>query len=78
MMSVIIPILTAVRNERLKVEPEEYHSINEQMMPSTTKYIKIRQYNPKKPRKWGFKNLVRAGASGFMYTFYLYGGKESQ
>ena len=25
-----------------------------------------------------FRNLVRAGASGFMYTFYLYGGKESQ
>ena len=30
----------------------------------------------KKKRKWGFKNLVRAGASGFMYDFYLYSGKE--
>ena len=78
MMSVIILILTAVRNERLKVESEEYHSISEEIIPSKTKYIKIRHYNPKKTRKWGFKNSVRAGASGFMYTFYLYGGKESQ
>ena len=55
MMSVIIPILTAVRNERLKVEPEEYHSINEQIMPSKTKYIKIRQYNPKNHVNGGLK-----------------------
>ena len=68
-------ILTAVRNECLKVEPEEYHSIDEQIIPSKTKYTKIRQYNPKKPHKWGLKHLARAGASGFMYMFYLYGGK---
>ena len=51
----IRPILTAVRNECLKVELEEYHSIDEQIIPSKTKYTKMRQYNPKKPRKWGFK-----------------------
>ena len=26
--------------------------------------------------KWGFKNLVRAGVSGFMYDFYIYCGKN--
>ena len=26
----------------------------------------------KNPRKWGFKNLVQAGASGIMYDFYIY------
>ena len=41
-----------------------------------TRRIKIRQYKPKKPKKWGFKNLVREGASGFMYNFYLYAGKD--
>ena len=31
---------------------------------------------PKSQKKWGFKNLVRAGASGFMYDFYIYEGKS--
>lgn len=31
-----------------------------------------RQYNPNKPNKWGFKNLVRAGVSGIIYDFLLY------
>ena len=50
--------------------------MDEQIMPSKTKRSKMRQYNPKKPREWGFQNLVRAGASGFMYDFYIYGGKK--
>ena len=57
------------------MEPEEYHSVDEQIIPSKTKYSSIRQYNPKKPVKWGFKNLVRAGSSGFMYDFHIYEGK---
>ena len=73
----VTPILEAVRKECAKVEPEEFHAADEQIMPSKTKYSKVRQYNPNKPRKWRFKNLVRAGASGFMYDFYPYGGKES-
>ena len=72
----IRPIIEAVRNEAVKVEPEEFHSVDEQIVPSKTKYSSIRQYNPKKPKKWGFKNLVRAGASGFMYDFYVYAGKD--
>jgi len=72
----IRPMLVGVRNECVKIEPEEHHSIDEQIIPSKTKYTKIRQYNPNKPCKWGFKNLVRAGASGFMYDFYLYSGRD--
>lgn len=71
----IRPLIEAVRNECIKVEPEEYQSVDEQIIPSKTKRTKIRQYNPKKPKKWGFKNLVRAGASGYMYDFYVYAGK---
>ena len=71
----IRPIIDGVREECVKVEPEEYHSVDEQIIPSKTKYSSIRQYNPKKPVKWGFKNLVRAGSSGFMYDFYIYEGK---
>ena len=36
----------------------------------------MRQHNPKKPRKWGLKNLMLSGTSGLMYDFYIYGGKE--
>ena len=73
----IKPILEAVRKECVKVETEEFHSVDEQIIQSKTRYTKVRQYNPKKPRKWGFRNLVWAGASGFMYDVFLYGGKES-
>ena len=73
----IRPIIEAVRNQCIKIKPEEFQSVDEQIIPSKTRFTKIRQYNLKKPKKWGFKNLVRAGSSGFMYNFYLYSGKET-
>ena len=51
--------------------------MDEQIIPSKTKCSSIRQYNPKKPKKWGFKNLVRAGSSGIMYDFFIYEGKST-
>ena len=74
----IRPLINAVRNECVKIEPEEYHAVDEQIIPTKTKTSKIRQYNPKKPRKWGFTNLVRAGASGIMYDFFIYCGKADE
>ena len=70
------PLVEAVRNECIKVDPKEYQSVDEQIIPSKTRRTKIRQYNPKKPKKWGFKNMVRAVASGYMYDFYVYAGKD--
>ena len=52
--------------------------MDEQIIPSKTRYSKIWQYNPKKPNKWGFKNLVRAGSSEIIDDFYIYGGKVEQ
>ena len=55
------PLLEAVRTNCNKIEPEVNHSIDEQIIPAKTKKSGgVRQYNPKKPHKWGFKNLVRA------------------
>ena len=71
------PIIEGVQQQCTLIKPEETHSVDEQIIPSKTKFSKIRQYNPRKPSKWGFKNLVRAGASGFMYDFFVYGGKEN-
>ena len=71
-------MLEAVRTNCNKIEPEVNHSVDEQIIPANTKKSDgVRQYNPKKPHKWGFKNLVRAGQSGIIYDFLLYGGKNS-
>ena len=59
----IRPLLDMVRINCLKVEPEEVMSVDEQIIPSKTKRSGIRQYNLKKPIKWDFKMLFRAGAN---------------
>ena len=74
----IKPVINSVRNQCLKVMPEEVHSIDEQIIPAKTTYSGIRQYNPKKPKKRGFKNLVHAGTSGMMYDFYIYTGRDKE
>ena len=71
----IQPIMEHVRNNCIEIEPEQEHSIDEQIIPAKNKYSGIRQYNPRKPVKWGFKNFVRAGSSGITYDFFLYTGK---
>ena len=71
----IQPVLDHVRNNCILIEPEREHSIDEQIIPAKRKCSGIRQYNPKKPKKIGFKNFVRTGSSGIMYDFFLYSGK---
>ena len=70
----IQPVLYHVRENCKALEPEVQNSIDEQIIPAKTVYSGIRQYNPKKPKKWGFKNFVRSGSSGMMYDFFLYQG----
>ena len=72
------PLLDLVRNNYIKVEAEQCHSIDEQIIPAKTKRSGgVKQYNPKKIHKWGFKNMVRAGQSGMIYDIFMYGGKYS-
>ena len=42
----------AIRNQCEQVEPEEYSSVDEQIITHKTKQSKMRKCNPKKPRKW--------------------------
>ena len=52
--------------------------MHEQVMPAKTKRNSgVKQYNPKKIHKLSFKNMVRAGQSGMIYDFFMYGGKHS-
>ena len=68
------PVLEHIRKNYLDIENEQKHSIDKQVIPAKTSHSGIRQYNPKQPVKWGFKNLVRSGESGIIYDFFLYSG----
>ena len=67
-------IADVMSNKRFKQLPKYVHVVD-----NTTKDKRggIRQYNPKKPKKWEFKMFVRAGQSGMMYYFFLYAGNDS-
>ena len=51
--------------------------MEEQIIPSKTEFSSIQQYNPRNPKKWGFKNLAHAGSSGIMYDFFIYEGRPT-
>lgn len=68
------PVLEKVRANCLKVEPEENHSIDEQMIPFKGK-IGMKQYIKNKPHKLGIKVFTRAGVTGLVYDFEVYTGK---
>ncbi|CAG4951044.1 unnamed protein product [Parnassius apollo] len=71
----IHPLMKILRERLLKVPKEEFLSIDEQMIPTKARTSGIRQYNAKKPHKWGYLNYVLSGVSGFSYDFELFGGK---
>lgn len=55
-------------------EEEACQSVDEQMIPFKGKHS-LKVYMVKKPLKWGYKVWVRAGQSGFVHQFELYGDK---
>ncbi|XP_063372172.1 piggyBac transposable element-derived protein 2-like [Cydia amplana] len=72
------PVVEKIKKNCLAEETERSFSIDEQMIPyKGTKAGKRRQYMKDKPNKWGFKNYVRAGPSGMIYDFILYGGEDT-
>lgn len=67
-----------VRENCLKIEEERTFSIDEMMVPYKGTRAGSRKQNVQnKPKKWGFQNFVRAGVSGILYDFLVYGGKDS-
>ena len=53
----IRPMLVGVRNECVKIEPEEHHSIDEQIIPSKTKYTKIRPVQSEETLQMGIQEF---------------------
>ena len=68
------PMITKLRQNCLNKECEEMNSIDERMIPFKGRN-KMKQYVKNKPKKWGIKVFVRAGASGIVYDFEIYTGK---
>ena len=62
------PLIEMIRDNFMKIPPEEHQAVDEQIVP-TKQRISLKQYNPKKPHKWGYKFISRAGESGFVYDF---------
>lgn len=59
------------------VLPETHMSIDEQVVPFKGQH-KLKRYLPKKPKKWGYKSLARAGISGYIYDFEVEGSLGSK
>ncbi|KAJ8934492.1 hypothetical protein NQ318_012468 [Aromia moschata] len=55
----------------------QHLSVNEQIVPYKDR-IGLKQYNSKKPTKWGYKLFCLAGASGIVYDFEVYCGSMEQ
>ncbi|KRY28169.1 PiggyBac transposable element-derived protein 3 [Trichinella spiralis] len=61
-------------NDNSEAEQEKYQSIDEEIIPYKGRN-KLKQYIPKKPKKWGIKVNTRTGVSGLLYDFCFYEGK---
>ena len=70
----VSPLLKRLRNAMLHLEPEERHSVDEQMIPFKGR-SGLKQFIKNKPHRWGFKVFARAGMSRLVYDFMIYTGK---
>ena len=66
----VIDILTAAYNS---VPMDNFLSVDEQVIPFKGKHS-LKTYNPKKPKKWGYKAFVLCDAKGITYNFFIYSG----
>lgn len=65
-------------NERFgTVSYDEKLSIDENICATKAKNS-YRQYNPKKPHKWGYKLYMICNTEGFVYQTEIYSGQENQ
>ncbi|KAJ8943326.1 hypothetical protein NQ314_009786 [Rhamnusium bicolor] len=69
----IRPLLDKIRERFLLVPNEEHMAVHEQIIPTKAR-SSLKQYNPKKPHKWGYKVFILSGISGFSYDFDFYVG----
>uniref|UniRef100_A0A915IZ26 PiggyBac transposable element-derived protein domain-containing protein n=1 Tax=Romanomermis culicivorax TaxID=13658 RepID=A0A915IZ26_ROMCU len=69
------PFVNQLRQNCLKIEPEEKHSIDKMIIPTKARWG-IKQYIPSKPHPWGMKIFSRCGVLGFVYDFFVFTGAD--
>lgn len=69
-------LLEKIRDRLLLIPKEEFLAVDEQIIPTKCRH-ELKQYNPAKPHKWGYKNQVLSGVSGFSYDFDIFAGDQS-
>ena len=72
----IRPLMDQLKNKFNKINKEEKMSVDEQIIPFKGR-SSLKQYNPQKPHKWGYKMFILAGVSGFCYDFEFYAGGQN-
>lgn len=70
----IRPWIDDLNQNFASVSPEENQCVDEIMVAFKGRSL-LKQYLPKKPKKWGFKLWARCGASGYLHVFDIYQGK---
>ncbi|XP_049780478.1 piggyBac transposable element-derived protein 2-like [Schistocerca cancellata] len=68
------PFVDKIKQGFSIIEPEEYHSVDELIIPFKGN-SSLKQYVKSKPHKWGIKVFACAGSSGIVYDFEIYRGK---
>ena len=66
--------MTHLQNVFKLFKPKEFICIDEQVVPFKRR-SRIKQYNPNKPKKWGYKLYVLCDHEGFVYNFVVHTGK---
>ncbi|XP_049964512.1 piggyBac transposable element-derived protein 3-like [Schistocerca serialis cubense] len=68
------PFVEKIKQGFSIIEPEEYHSVDELIMPFKG-HSSLKHYVKSKPQKWGINVFARAGDSEIVYDFEIYRGK---
>uniref|UniRef100_A0A8B9GTM1 PiggyBac transposable element-derived protein domain-containing protein n=1 Tax=Astyanax mexicanus TaxID=7994 RepID=A0A8B9GTM1_ASTMX len=68
------PLLTSLLEKFNEIPMEEHLCVDEQIVPFKGKHP-MKQYNPKKPKRWGYKVFVLSDSRGLVYNFEIYTGK---
>ena len=62
------PLIYYLKKTFMQIKPMEKLQIDEQMIPLKGKST-LKQYNPWKPKKWGYKLYIFSGVDGLIHNF---------